>query len=129
MKAGAGKNIEFIGFVERAKLIRYMQKARAFILAAEEDFGITSLEAQSCCTPVIAYRKGGYLETVVDGKTGVFFEEQTVDGLKNAILKFEKQPVHFKKDDFLFNVSHFTVANFRKAFKTCVTDYVERKNK
>ncbi len=128
IRKSAGANIEFVGFVENRELVKYMQKAKAFILAAEEDFGITSVEAQSCCTPVIAYKKGGYLETVVADKTGIFFEEQTVDSLKNAILHFEKRTTPFLKSDFLQNVSKFTVENFRSAFKLCVVEYVERKN-
>ncbi len=128
IKAGAGKNIEFVGFVDQPQLVKYMQKAKAFILAAEEDFGITSLEAQSCCTPVIAYKKGGYLETVSENKTGVFFEEQTVESLKSAILNFEKRTTPFLKSDFLSNVASFTIENFRQAFKKCVDEYVERKN-
>jgi len=128
IRSNAGKNIQFVGYVERSRLVTFMQKAKAFILAAEEDFGITSLEAQSCCTPVIALKKGGYLETVVENKTGVFFEEQTVESLKNAILKFEARTVPFQKENFIANVSNFTVENFRKAFKKCVADYVERKN-
>lgn len=128
IKRNAGKNIHFTGYVDKPVLVSYMQKAKAFILAAEEDFGITSLEAQSCCTPVIAYKKGGYLETVIEGKTGVFFEEQSVESLKNAILKFELKSSPYQTNDFLNNVASFTIANFRKSFKKCVTDYVERKN-
>ena len=122
-------NIHFTGFVEKKSLIGLMQKAKAFILAAEEDFGITSLEAQSCCTPVIAYKKGGYLETVVDGKTGVFFEQQTPESLTYAIQHFENIGSSFQKKDFIENVSSFRIENFRKEFKTCVAEYVERKIK
>jgi glycosyltransferase involved in cell wall biosynthesis len=105
-----------------------MQKAKGFILAAEEDFGITSLEAQSCCTPVIAYRKGGYLETVVENKTGVFFDHQTVESLRQAILSFEASGTKFPKSDFISNVNRFTVEKFRSSFKKCVDEFVGAKN-
>lgn len=126
--SGANKNITFTGFVKREALISYMQKARAFIIAAEEDFGITSIEAQSCCTPVIAYKKGGYLETVVDGKTGLFFEEQTVDCLKKTIDRFEKTGQPFRKEDFISNVEGFSIQKFRYNFKKCVDEYLAGKN-
>lgn len=121
----ANKNIEFRGFVEKPELVSLMQKAKALILAAEEDFGITSLEAQSCCTPVIAYRKGGYLETVVEGKTGVFFDEQTTASLKQSVEHFENSGIQFKKEDFLNNVSEFSADKFRNAFKNFINRNVE----
>ncbi len=128
MKSLAKNNIEFVGYVSRDSLINYMQKAKAFVLAAEEDFGITSLEAQCCCTPVIAYKKGGYLETVIDGKTGLFFKEQTIASLKDAILRFEKLENNFSKEDFIKNVSGFSIENFRINFKNCVNEYLAGKN-
>ena len=62
-----------------------MRKAKAFVFAAEEDFGIIPVEAQACGTPVIALKKGGTLETVVENETGIFFEEQSVEKIKEAI--------------------------------------------
>ena len=73
IQSKASKNIKFLGFQPTSVLSTYMAKAKAFIFAAEEDFGIVVVEAQSCGTPVIAYGKGGALETVIPGKTGCFF--------------------------------------------------------
>lgn len=129
IRASAKSNIEFTGFVSRDKLITYMQKAKAFVLAAEEDFGITSIEAQSCFTPVIAYRKGGYLETVIENKTGIFFNQQTVESLTEAILRFEKSGLVFKKEDFLNHVSRFSIEKFRKNINNCIHEYFEGKSK
>ncbi len=128
IKAIAKSNIEFTGFVNRDKLIEHMQNAKAFVLAAEEDFGITSVEAQSCCTPVIAYRKGGYLETVIENKTGIFFDRQTVESLTEAINQFEKSNVVFKKEDFLDHVAQFSIENFRRNINNCINEYFERKS-
>jgi glycosyltransferase involved in cell wall biosynthesis len=125
IKKRAGNNVTFVGFVEREKLVSLMQRAKAFILAAEEDFGITSLEAQSCCTPVIAYRKGGYLETVLEGKTGVFFEEQTTESLSRCIEEFEKNPIRYRKEDFINHVACFSAEKFRMHFKKFVDRHVE----
>lgn len=87
-------NIKLLGYVENSDLIAYMQKARAFVFAAEEDFGIVPVEAQACGTPVIAFGAGGALETVVDydvapgAASGLFFKEQTADSVQEAVLRF-----------------------------------------
>ena len=105
-----------------------MQEAKAFVLAANEDFGITSLEAQSCLTPVIALRKGGYLETVKENKTGVFFEEQTVESIKQAVMKFEKSKIQWYKFEFEENVNQFSVENFKIGFSQILSKYVKKVN-
>ncbi|WP_434986237.1 glycosyltransferase [Vreelandella zhaodongensis] len=89
------ENIELMGYLQGASLHHLMQRAKAFVFAADEDFGIVPLEAQACGTPVIAYGHGGALETVKGlehhGKaTGVHFAAQTLPSLKNAIEAFEK---------------------------------------
>ena len=89
IKKLAGNNIEFLGFVDDNELIGYMKKAKAFVFAAEEDFGIVPVEAQACGTPVICLGKGGTKETVIDGITGVHFQEQNIIDLTNAIEKLE----------------------------------------
>ncbi len=130
LKGIAGANVTFDGFLEKKDLITAVQNAKAFVLAADEDFGITSVEAQSCCTPVIAYKKGGYLETVIEGKTGIFFAQQTISSLQQAITEFEARTVPFKKDDFLMNVANFTECNFQSGLKSIIEKtYAERKGK
>ncbi|KAB7955287.1 glycosyltransferase, partial [Klebsiella pneumoniae] len=88
IKQKATKNIEILGYQPDATMTDYMKKAKAFVFAAEEDFGITPVEAQACGTPVIAFGKGGVLETIKgldqESPTGVFFYEQKVDSLINA---------------------------------------------
>lgn len=127
-KMRSSENITFTGFLNKNELISYMQKAKAFVLAANEDFGITSIEAQSCYTPVIAFQKGGYLETVVNEKTGLFFQEQTVESLKASIEKFEKENYQFKDDDFSNNVHKFSISNFRTKLQQTINDYVKTKH-
>lgn len=90
LKRLAGPNIEFLGWVSEEKLIYYMQRAKAFLNASVEDFGIAGLEAQSTGTPVIALGKGGYRETVIENKTGLFFEREHPEALADAILRFER---------------------------------------
>lgn len=88
--AAGAKNIELAGYQPDDVLREAMRKAKAYIFAAEEDFGIIPVEAQASGTPVIAFGRGGAMETVQDGKTGVFFQEQTSDSLKEAVIRFEK---------------------------------------
>jgi len=88
----ATENITFLGYQPRETMINFMQKAKAFVFAAEEDFGIVPIEAQACGTPVIAFGKGGALETVIDNETGVFFNQQTEESIINAVQRLEKSP-------------------------------------
>lgn len=92
----AGANVKLLGYQEDAVLLDHLQRAKAFIYAAEEDFGILPVEAQACGTPVIAFGKGGALETVIGlsdpagrAATGVFFEAQTVPAIIAAVERFE----------------------------------------
>ncbi len=86
----AKSNVEFLGEVSRHELLGLYQGCRALVFAGIEDFGIAPLEVQAAGRPVIAYGKGGLLETVVPGKTGIFFEEQSADSLIDAVKRFEK---------------------------------------
>ncbi len=86
----ATRNIEVIGFQPFESLKTYLASAKAFVYAAEEDFGITIVEAQASGTPVIAFGKGGATETVLNGKTGVLFPEQTAERLIDAVKTFEQ---------------------------------------
>jgi glycosyltransferase involved in cell wall biosynthesis len=121
----ANNNIKFVGYLNQNELIKFTQKAKWFVLAANEDFGITSIESQSCLTPVIALEKGGYLETVVNNKTGVFFSEQNYSSLKNAISS--NQFKVFNKTDFEANVSKFSKDKFHKDLKVIIDRYVKNR--
>jgi glycosyltransferase involved in cell wall biosynthesis len=90
IKAKAGGNIIFTGYLPFKALIEKLQKAKAFVFAAIEDFGMLPVEAQACGTPVIALGKGGSLETVVDGVTGVLFPYQTIASLMEGVSRFEQ---------------------------------------
>jgi len=89
LKKIAHSNIEFLGEVSDKDRNYYLSRCKAFIYPQIEDFGISALEAMASGRPVIAYKKGGALETVVEGKTGVFFEEQTWESLAHKILRFD----------------------------------------
>lgn len=112
----AGKNVVLLGYQPKDRMVKYIQQAKAFILAAEEDFGITTVEAQSCGTPIIAYQKGGYLETVVDGKTGVFFENQSAQSICDAVHHFERNQRAFEPQQIRENALQFSEHIFNKHF-------------
>lgn len=116
IKSKATKNITLMGYQPFEVLKDHMQRAKAFVFAAEEDFGITPVEAQACGTPVIAYGKGGAVETVVGidkvNPTGVFFEEQTVESICVAINDFEKNKNLFKPESCRENAERFGNSRF-----------------
>jgi glycosyltransferase involved in cell wall biosynthesis len=120
VQAKAGPNITLLGYQPFPVLKDHLQRARAFVFAAEEDFGILPVEAQACGTPVIAYGKGGALETVVDGVTGIFFDEQTTQSLTAAVHRFEQQRHQFAPTTIRNNALRFSVENFLEKFRTFV---------
>ncbi len=137
----AGKNIELLGYQSPSVLKDYMQKAKAFVYAAEEDFGIVTVEAQACGTPVIAFGRGGSLETVnplqnsehgmrnenLSAPTGVFFYEQTTDALKEAVKRFEKSPDAFDTQEVRKNAERFGINRFKREFKVFVDKALRRR--
>src|SRR3990170_264021 len=119
----AGRTIEFLGEVSDKRLAKLYAGARAFLATAEdEDFGITPVEAMACGTPVVAFRGGGYPESVVEGKTGVFFDDYSVDGLVTAIKKFEVRSSEFKKSVILKQAERFS----KERFKREIVEFVQQ---
>lgn len=125
IKSLATKNVEILGYQPFEVLKDYMKRAKAFVFAAEEDFGIMPVEAQACGTPVIAYGQGGVLETVINGKTGIFFERQSVDSLIEAIKKFEKIENSFDSYQIRENAEKFSKEKFKKIFKNFVEEKID----
>lgn len=128
LRKKAGKNIEFLGFQEDVSLKRLLQKAKGFVFAAVEDFGILPVEAMASGTPVIALREGGVKETVKEGLSGSFFEEASVRAICEAVRRFEKQEFdpkivrvqaeRFSKERFQREFRGFVESRY-EAFKTC----------
>ncbi|MEL0622527.1 glycosyltransferase family 4 protein [Marinomonas arenicola] len=126
--ASSVANVEYLGYQEYQVLKEHMMKAKAFVFAAEEDFGIVPLEAQACGTPVIAFGKGGVLDTVIDNKTGVYFHTQKTTAIIEAVHNFEENR------DQLFNASKirahamsFSTDVFKRKFKQFVLDKCDEK--
>ena len=133
IKNKAAKNVKLLGVATDNVMRDNMQHAKAFVFAAEEDFGITPVEAQACGTPVIAYGKGGSLETVrglgvQEKPTGVFFEKQTVESLKSAVTRFEYERSAISCRNCRYNAERFGEAIFRQTFKKYVDRILVEKN-
>jgi len=124
IRAMAGKNTTLLGYQSGDVLKSHMQRARAFVFAAEEDFGITPVEAQACGTPVIAFGKGGALETVKgldsDSPTGIFFQDQSVNSLVTAVRLFEAEGLAIQADHCRENALRFSAERFREEYKAFV---------
>jgi glycosyltransferase involved in cell wall biosynthesis len=121
LKKLAKSNITFAGKISDKERVQMLANAKALICAAsEEDFGITAIESQAAGTPVIALYQGGYKETVIDGKTGVFFGDLQIGSLQLAINKFET--MKFKTEELKKNAARFSNENFKKQ----ILDLIEK---
>nr|WP_314118467.1 glycosyltransferase family 4 protein [uncultured Campylobacter sp.] len=123
IKSKAGKNVELLGFASDETMADLMGRAKAFVFAAEEDFGITPVEAQACGTPVICFGRGGARETVLDGESGLYFMEQNTKELLAAVAKFEQNYDKFEPVKIRENSLKFSRARFEAEIKS----YVEKK--
>jgi len=115
-------NIEFIGRVDDESLAKYFQNAIATIFPQEEDAGIVPLESMACGRPVIAFGKGGALESIIDGKTGVIFYKQTVEGLISGVKKFQK--IKFNPQEIRGQAVKFDKNLFKKKVLAYIIDKI-----
>ncbi|HYF40101.1 MAG TPA: glycosyltransferase family 4 protein [Gemmatimonadales bacterium] len=122
-------NISFLGQQPMSALRDHLQRARAFVFAAEEDFGIAPVEAQACGTPVIAYGKGGVLESIRglshESPTGVFFDSQSIPAVTSAVQAFEREGQRITSEACRQNALRFAPERFRREF----VEYVSRSSK
>jgi len=124
IKAIAKSNINILGYKNSAELVPFMQKARAFVYAAIEDFGIVPIEAQACGTPVIALNDGGTAETVIDGVNGVHFKKQTCEDIIDAVKRFELMDFDYEKISLLSK--KYSQERFKKEFKLFVDSKIKQ---
>ena len=124
IRAAAGPNVTLVGRASRERVRTLLRGARAFLFAAEEDFGIAPVEAQACGIPVIAYGQGGVLETIRGANstepTGVFFQEHTTDAIARAVRELERRPTAISPTACRENAERFSEARFRREFAALV---------
>lgn len=125
LKSIAGSTVKIMGRQPDKVIREHYRKCKAFLFPGEEDFGMTPLEAQACGRPVIAYGKGGALETIIEGKTGLFFEEQNVESLSKAIADMET--MCFSKTVCRKNAELFSAQLFREKMEEEVEMCVKEK--
>ena len=131
-KAVAGPNVKLLGYQSFEVLRSHMQNAKGFVFAAEEDFGISPVEAQACGTPVIAFGKGGTLETVRglhdSAPTGVFYPQQTVGSLIGAVQQFEAERHRITAQACRDNAERFSEKNFERQMRLFVEEQCAEAN-
>ena len=121
-------NVELLERLDQKDLRGLYQRAKALIFPAEEDFGIVPLEAMACGTPVLAYGRGGVRESVIDGKTGIFFDRQDASSIRSAVQKFEGMtPNRFKPEHLRDHACAFGAERFRAEFTAIVEAVLDTK--
>lgn len=126
LKKISKKNVEFLGWQKDEKVREYYQRCQALIFPGEEDFGIVPLEAQACGKPVIAYGRGGILETVIPypqkGATGILFPSPNLESLIESIILFERVKGHFQPEEIRKNALRFDKKRFREEMLRSIQD-------
>lgn len=110
-------NVQLLGHAPHATVLDHLRRARAFLFAGEEDFGIAPVEAMACGTPVLALARGGLLETVVDGETGLFFAEPTPQAIGEAVTRFEALSPAIPAERCRARALEFSATAFRERFR------------
>lgn len=124
LKAKAPKNVVLLGYKPRDVYCKLISEAKAFVFAAEEDFGIALVEAQAAGVPVIAFGKGGSLDTVLPGKTGIFFKEQTSPAIADALFRFEKMEGDFEPEKIKEHAEKFNKERFQREMQAFILEKV-----
>jgi glycosyltransferase involved in cell wall biosynthesis len=114
----AGPTVKFLGFQPKEKLRKLYANARATIFPGDEDFGLVPLESMACGTPVIAFKKGGALETITEGKTGMFFQEPTAESLQKILTSFDEKKFH--ADECREHAKKFSRKHFEDQIKKVI---------
>ncbi|MFH1048135.1 MAG: glycosyltransferase [Patescibacteria group bacterium] len=129
LKSIAGKNITFLGFVKEKDLPGYYRNARALIFPGEDDFGIAPVEAMSAGTPVIALRKGGAKETIIEGVTGDFFDYSAAPLIAEAVVRFSENEKKYNREIIARHAEKFSRERFEREIKDYVRKIVDEEKK
>lgn len=116
----AASNIDFFGFKPDDVVKEYLENCRAFIFPGEEDFGIAPIEAMACGKPVLAFRKGGLTETMIEGETGEFFNEQTLESMEDGLTQMLINEKTYSAKDIAEHAEQYSIKAFEKAIKSVI---------
>jgi glycosyltransferase involved in cell wall biosynthesis len=123
----AAPNVKLLGRVPDTELRDYLGRAKAFVHAAVEDFGIAAVEAQAAGCPVIAFGKGGLLETILDGETGIFYPEQNAESLMKAVARFEQGKTAFNEGVIRNHAQQFSKQRFLLEYSSYIETALREK--
>jgi glycosyltransferase involved in cell wall biosynthesis len=121
LRCHASANVQLMGELSNAQVKDHLARAKAFVYAGEEDFGISMVEAQACGTPVLAFARGGAAEIVLDGQTGLLFDRQTSDAIVSSVSEFERE-WQFDPTRIRRNAMRFGVNQFRDGLRTVINN-------
>ncbi|RTQ91252.1 MULTISPECIES: glycosyltransferase family 4 protein [Stenotrophomonas] len=127
MRQLAKPNVSVLGYQPQEVLEKHLAEARAFVFAAEEDFGIAPVEAQAFGTPVIAFGKGGILDSVIEGETGTFFAEQTAKSIRAAVVEFEQTSMEWDHEKISRHALEFHPETFRRKLAEKIKSALQHK--
>lgn len=116
----AAGNVDFLGFKSDDVVKEYMENCRAFIFPGEEDFGIAPVEAMACGKPVLAFRRGGLTETVLEGVSGEFFNEQSIESMESALTQMLINEKNYKAKAIAKHAANFSRENFENSMKKVI---------
>jgi glycosyltransferase involved in cell wall biosynthesis len=125
LKKRCGSTVKMLGWQDEASLRQHYRRCRALVFAADEDFGIVPVEAMSAGRPVIAYDAGGARETIVPGKTGILFREQTAEALAEAVLQFEREEESFDPAAIAAHAAHFAKDRFKERISAAIGQWLD----
>lgn len=125
LKSIATQNVSFTGYLSTAGLNQYLKTAKAFIFAADEDFGIAPIESLACGTPVIAFNKGGTAETIKNGTYGILYNEQTADSIRNAVEEFDTNNMKFNPQKLRDYAGKYSRQTFEEKMSAYISDKME----
>lgn len=128
LKRMAASNIDFLGYKSDEVVKEYMENCRAFIFPGEEDFGIAPIEAMACGKPVLAYRKGGLTETVLEGITGEFFNESNLESMEAALTQLLINEKNYSSEKIAKHAGRYSKNTFIKAIKSVIEDTIKNQN-
>jgi glycosyltransferase involved in cell wall biosynthesis len=128
LKARAPSNVTMLGHQSSEALRDHLQRAKAFVFAALEDFGIAPVEAQACGTPVLAYGKGGVTESVIDGRTGLWFDEQSVPAIVDVVERFERSTIAANTHGIRANALRFGIERFKDQLRNSIDAELVRRD-
>lgn len=123
LKSIAKSNIEFLGWQSDKSIFEYLRNAKAFIFPGEEDFGLTPVESLAAGTPVIAYQKGGVVESIRDGIDGLFFDQPTAQSLVDAVKHFESGKIEFDPRSLRIRAEQFSFEKFKNHFLEAINNH------